>query len=644
MKRIIAWFAASVAVLTVLIAVAAWLLLRASLPQLDGELRLSGLSAPVTIERDSNGTPTIKARTRADLAYATGFAHAQDRFFQMDLSRRAASGELAGLLGPSLVDTDKRFRVHGFRYVAREVLKDAPAADLAIVDAYVRGVNAGLNALRGRPWEYHALGMQPQPWLAEDSLLAAFSMYLNLNDSTGDEDLDRARLREVLPAEVFTFLHPLGTEWDAPITGSAWSGPALPAPEVFDLRRQATKQRPMHDSQLETERDMVGSNSFAVAGTHGANGRALLANDIHLGLRLPNSWYRARLVVAGDTAESRDLVGVTLPGLPMLVAGSNRKVAWGYTNSYGDWTDLVVIESDPAKPGNYFAGDVSQPFASRRETIEVRGAPSVVIEVQSTRWGPIVKRDSEGRALALAWTAHHPSATNLRMIEFETARDVEQLLNAANQAGGPVQNILAADASGAIGWSVMGRVPIRARYESTLPSSWRASGTGWTGWREPREYPRVINPAAGRLWTANTRTIDAQTWLEFMGDGPHDLGARAAQIRDDLLALPAASVDDFVKIQTDDRALFLTRWRDLLLHLLTAEELAKSPSRAEAHKLIEGWSARASVDDVGYRIVRAFRLKVRKDVFDAMTAAARTKYPDASFTPGPQSRVHCGNS
>lgn len=642
MMRIARWFVASAVVLIGLLAVGLWLAFRASLPLLDGETRLSDLSARVMIERDAQGTPTITASSRADLAFGTGYAHAQDRFFQMDLMRRAAAGELAALLGPALIDSDKRLRLHGFRAVADQVIEDATASDRTLLQAYADGVNAGLAGLDARPWEYLLLGSTPYPWREEDSILAAFSMYLNLNDSTGEEELARSYLRDSLPAELFAFLHPLGTEWDAPIAGGVWRGPPIPTAEVFDMRRRATnvasaEARARQRSRLDAEpAPIVGSNSWAVAGTHSATGSALLANDMHLGLRLPNTWYRARLVVEAPGADARDLIGVTLPGLPVLVAGSNRQVAWGYTNSYGDWTDVVIVETDPQQPTRYLVGDEAQPIATRREEIKVRGAPSVFIDVQSTRWGPIIGRDAQNRPLALAWTAHHRSATNLRMIDFETARNVKELLDAANSAGGPVQNVLAADRDGVIGWSLLGRVPVRANYDATRPSSWRASGTGWIAWREPHEYPRIVDPAAGRLWTANTRTIEAQAWVDFLGDGGPDLGARAAQIRDSLFALPHATVADFNQMQLDDRALFLVRWRDLLLELLDARSTANSPARAQARQLIDNWSAHARVDDVGYRIVREFRSRVRKDVFDTFTSAARAQHPELRFAPTPQ--------
>jgi penicillin amidase len=634
-KRLLRWSALVFALLIVAAPLSVYIALRSSLPRLDGEMAAEGIGARATIERDAAGTPTLKAASRRDLAYATGFAHAQDRFFQMDLMRRAAAGELSELLGAGLVATDRQLRVHAFRKVAQQVVAATSAQQRAILDAYVMGVNAALDDARARPWEYLLLRSTPRRWTAQDSILCAFSMYLSLNDSSGTAELANAQLHASLPPQLFAFLQPLGTQWDAPIVGGTWQPPPVPGPEIFDLRRSPAGALASAPSRLALEEQpVIGSNSWAVAGTHAANGAALLANDMHLGLRLPHVWYRARLIVTG--AEARDLVGVTLPGLPVLIVGSNGKVAWGYTNTHGDWTDLVVVETDPAQPDKYFAGDSAAAFELRHETIHVRNDAPLQFDVQATRWGPIVDSDDTGRPLALAWTAHDPTATNLDMLDFESADNVEELLDVANRAGTPVQNIVAADAQGHIGYSVMGRIPVRSNYDSTVPSSWRADATGWTGWRKPEEYPRVIDPPSGRLWTANTRTVDAETWLTFMGIGDHDIGARAAQIRDGLFALDDATAADMVKIQLDDRALFLVRWRDLLLELLDSDAVAKQPLREQARDLVQKWSAHAAVNDVGYRLVRAFRLQVRKDVFDALTAPARSRYPQTTFTPSGQ--------
>ncbi len=637
--RIAGYSALAVGTLLVLAVLAVYLTLRASLPQLDGEIAAPELKGVATIARDDLGTPTIRAAARRDVAFATGYAHGQDRFFQMDLMRRAAAGELAELLGKPLIEMDEKFRIHGFRRIAAAIVQDSAAVDRELLDAYTAGVNFALRSAGARPWEYTVLRTEPVPWRVEDSVLIAFSMYLNLNDSSGSSELARSRLREVLPPHLFDFLNPLGTEWDAPIVGSKWQVGPIPGADIFDLRsadaRSAALTTPPSLGALDDE-EFVGSNSWAVAGTHAQDKAALLANDMHLSLRLPHIWYRARLIVESGAEPSRDLVGVTLPGLPMLIAGSNGRIAWGYTNSYGDWSDLVVVEPDPQDGERYLTETGSEPFENRDEILKVRGGADAYLVVQTTRWGPVVDNDAEGRPLVLAWTAHDPRATNLHMLDFETATNVDDALRVANRAGGPVQNVLVADADGRIGWSVMGQVPVRASYDSTLPHSWREPGGGWTGWRTPEEYPRVVDPASGRLWTANARTIDTETWLAFMGDGGYDLGARAAQIRDDLLALQTASTATMTAIQLDDRALFLTRWRDLLLDVLNDKALAGQPLRAQARQLIEKWSGRAAVDDAGYRIVRAARLQVRKDVFESLTAAARQRYPETKFAPSAQ--------
>jgi penicillin amidase len=632
----------NVALAVLIVLIGGWLIgyfvLRASLPQLDGNITTAQLTAPASIERDAEGTPVLRASNRADLAFATGFAHAQDRYFQMDLMRRAAAGEIAELLGPAALETDRKLRVHGFRRVAREVVADATQNDRVLLDAYAAGVNFALSQAGAKPWEYLLLRARPAAWTAEDSVLVAFSMYLNLNDSSGLEELARLQLHDALPPEMFAFLEPQGTEWDAPIAGGTIRSAAIPGPDVFDLRNGVTRAAALSAPRLAgtmEEKTFVGSNSWAVAGSRTVDKGALLANDMHLGLRLPHVWYHARMLVEADDASRRDMVGVTLPGLPVLIVGSNRHVAWGFTNSFGDWTDLVIVAPDPQDPSRYLTPEGSEPFEVREEILNVKDGDPVRLTVKSTRWGPIVLPDPK-RPLALAWTAHRAEATNFRMLDLEAADNVEAALLAANRSGVPVQNFTAVDASGRIGWSLMGQVPVRGKYDSTMPYMWNAPGAGWTGWRKPEEYPRIVDPPAGRLWTANARTIDLESWLSFMGDGMYDNGARAAQIRDNLLALDVANARDMVNIQLDDRALFLVRWRDFLLELLDGDAVKGQPLRAEARKFLEEWSARAAAEDVGYRLVRTMRLQIRQDIFTTLTSTARSKYPETKFSPSAQ--------
>ncbi len=282
---------------------AAWWVVRGSLPVLDGEVRLDGLGGPVTVARDAGGVPTITADTRQDLARATGFVHAQDRFFQMDLLRRQAAGELSALFGPAAVPADQALRLHRFRALAEGIVGRAPADHRAVLDAYAQGVNAGLAALSARPFEYLLLRETPQPWRPADSLLVLYSMFLELHDERGDRESELALMEAVLPAEFVAFLAPAGTPWDAPLTGAAMPGSPIPGPEVMDLREldlPEAEARAAGRARL-TEPVTPGSNSWVLAGSRTADGRALVANDMHLPLRVPNIFYRVRLRVTGHT-------------------------------------------------------------------------------------------------------------------------------------------------------------------------------------------------------------------------------------------------------------------------------------------------------------------------------------------------------
>lgn len=608
----------------------------ASLPQLSGEWTIPGLSSPVTVERDALGVPTIRAASRADAARALGFLHGQERFFQMDLLRRSAAGELAEIVGPAVVDADRATRVHRFRAVARRVVERASPEERQVFAAYTDGVNAGLASLGEKPFEYLLLQTGPAPWRPEDSILAVYAMFMDLHDEDGSGESDLGMLQDTVPPEMFAFLAPPGTEWDAPIVGEPFAAPEIPGPEVFDLRKApAPRALPKAATFRHFEEDdefAVGSNNWAVAGTHTADGRALLADDMHLGIRVPNIWYRASIVRPDGQGGEVRMTGVTLPGTPFITVGSNGHVAWGFTNSYGDWTDLIVLEVDPRQPDVYRTPQGPKRFAKVTETIRVKGGEDVSLEVKETIWGPVLDTDHQGRPRAFAWTAHHPESVNLRVAGLETARTLEEAMAVANRSGIPPQNFVVADANGRIGWTIMGQMPRRVGFSGQVPTSWADGSRRWEGWLTPEEMPRVVDPPSGRIWTANARVVDGEM-LAKLGDGGYDLGARARQIRDGLLTKEKATPKDMLAIQLDDRALFLARWRKLLLDTLTPEAVAADPRRKELRKLVETtWTGRASPDSAAYRMVRSFRLNTRGQIFTALSGQGETP-EDERFGP-----------
>ena len=347
--------------------------LRASLPRLEGTIALAGLSAPVTVTRDALGVPSVTGAARTDVARALGFLHAQDRFFQMDLQRRQPAGELSALVGARAFEADAQVRVHRFRHIAEEAYARTEPEWKAVLDAYAAGVNAGLHELDTPSFEYLMLRTAPEAWKPEDSILTVFAMFLSLQGRQAVFEQTNQQLRAALPEPLFRFLTVVGSDWDAPVTGSAAPRPAIPGPELADLRAVVPALKPA--ARLETsccasladESAIIGSNNWAVDGAHSDNGHALVANDMHLGIGVPNIWYRASMTMPdpSDALGTLRLTGITLPGLPGLVVGSNGHVAWGFTNSGGDWSDLVRIDPDPRDP-------CPLPHAGRAEAVRPR--------------------------------------------------------------------------------------------------------------------------------------------------------------------------------------------------------------------------------------------------------------------------------
>jgi penicillin amidase len=318
---------------------------------------------------------------------------------------------------------------------------------------------------------------------------------------------------------------------------------------------------------------------------------------------------------------------VTLPGVPIVIAGSNGHVAWGFTNSYGDWQDLIVLEVDESDPDRYLAPGGPRRFERVREVLHVKGGADEVLDIELTRWGPVVDRDHLGRPRALRWTAHEERAVNLVLMRLEGAGNVEEALDAANVSGIPPQNFVCADDRGRIGWTIAGVVPTRVGFEGRLPTSWADGTRRWDGWRAPRETPRIVDPPEGLLWTANARTVQG-TDLELLGDGGAWLGARARQIRDGLRARAKWTERELLGVQLDDRALLLERWQELLLQVLAPA--GGDRRRAQARRLVQAWGGRAAVDSTGYRIVRNFRLAVLDHVLEPFGAQLQSQ--DALFS------------
>ena len=612
--------------------------LRASLPHLDGRHPLPGLAAEVIVDRDGLGVPTVRAQSRVDAARALGYVHAQDRFFQMDLLRRRSAGELSALVGGAAVGLDRETRLHRFRFRAERAVDQLPEPYRELLVAYAAGANAGLAALSAAPPEYLAIQATPEPWQPADSLLAVYAMFLDLQNESGGHESARGLIHDLLPADQVAFLLPAGSPLDAPLDGPAFEATALPAPTTVNVRRQradqdhqvrAVEHAASYWDQLRdahAPREVVfGSNNWAVAGSKTAGGGALLAGDMHLRLGVPSIWYRAALVWPGEDGERR-VVGVMLPGAPCVVAGSTGRIAWTFTNSEGDWLDLVVLETDPANSERYRTPTGWQDFVHHPETIKVAGGEDVTLDVAETIWGPVIDRDHAGRLRAVRWTAHEADGANLNLIRFEEAQSIDDALAIVDTIGVPQQNLLCVDVDGRVAWTILGRIPKRVGFDGSTPVSWADGTASWDGWVSADERPTMVDPTSGRLWSANARVVPVSGHA-VIGDDGQDVGGRQGQIRDALLEIDNATPADMLAIQLDDRAMFLERWRALLLETLTPEVVAANPQRAEARQLVEAWGGKASVESAGYRIVREWRYEVANVAFESLIAELREADP-----------------
>ncbi|TWB12398.1 acyl-homoserine lactone acylase PvdQ [Nitrospirillum amazonense] len=607
------------------LAILAYKRLGDSLPALDGHVSSPSLSATVRIERDADGVPSIWAENRVDAAYALGFLHAQERYFQMDLGRHAAAGELAELFGAGILPIDRDFRRHRFRALATRVLGELPVEQRELVHAYTLGVNEGLRRLGAPPFEYGLLALSPQPWREEDTLLSVFYMYLLLQDSKADQDYSRAALYDALPRQVADFLAPTGShDWDAPLVGPVADDPPLPPAQVLDLRQVQAKPLSF---DMETGRRFRGSNAWAVGGGVAAGDGALVANDMHLAFAMPNVFYRAAIML-GATGDR--LVGVTLPGFPLLIAGSNGHVAWGLTNSAGEWSDLVRLDQRGLPADQYRVPAGVATLTAIDEVLHVRGGANETLRIEQTTWGPVMRHRADGALFAELWIAHFPQAVNLGLLGLERARSLDEAMAAAPLAGVPTQNLVVGDIAGNVGWTLLGPAPRRAAREGGLPSLSSREGDGWSGWLAPSDYPRVQNPGDGRIWSANARVGDGNI-LRAMGHGYYILGARAGQIRDALRAAPRFDENTMAALQLDDRALFLSRWRGLLLETLKHRPPALGMRTDEAATVVTGSSDRADADAAGYRLVREFRLAADRLAFAPFVGLVAARFPDFKF-------------
>ncbi len=569
-----------------------------SRPPISGTAALSGLIQPVTVSRDSIGHTTVQAGSRLDLARAVGFVHAQERFLSMDARRRLAAGELAALLGPFVLRQDREHRLHRFRERAKKVVEELSEAESALLHAYTEGVNQGLEALPVWPFPYVLILTRPEPWKPEDSILSLFAMHLVLQGGRWKYDSVVGFLHDTFGADVANFLAPVGTHYDAPLDNSPIPlyTPHVPEANAIDLRETPLDPENIGDVRMSWENP--GSNAFAVSGDLASHGGALLANDMHLVLLVPNIWYRMHWQWT-DSGEKHMASGLTLPGLPWFTAGSNGQIAWGFTNGNIDTQDLIVL--DPAEPS----------LTEIEEVLEVRFGADETFTYEDSSWGPIVDKDADGRKRALRWASHWMMGAHINFRQLETAADIHSAITLFQQSAIPWQNVLIADREGNIGWTIAGPLPRREGHNGRIPVKSTLLESHAIQWRPSAESPVILNPPGQRLWSANSRHIGGEPYT-LLGDGRYTTGTRAQQIRNRLREKTVFSEPDLLVLQRDNRADYLAEWRPRLERAMNEPGMASLVKRHRVREWFAEWDGHSNADSVGYRIIRTFRKRTHE--------------------------------
>jgi penicillin amidase len=617
-------------ILAVLLAAAwAWNRIEDSLPPLDGEQAAPGLSAQAQLDRDEAGVAIITAASEADAIYALGFAHGQDRFFQMDLSRRRSAGELSGLFGKAALPLDRSAVVHRFRVLSRQALSLLPPEQRELLTAYTAGVNAGLASLPRSPWEYAMLRHSPKPWTEEDCGLTFYAMVLELQNSTGTYEHTVSTLRDIMGRDAVDFFNPLVGPQDSTFDGSVQALGAPPSAAIINLRSDETLLEPELGSLPLPEHHVVGSNAFVVTGSQTSHGAGLLAGDPHLGLKLPNTWYRAQLNWTRPDGSAHRVEGVSLPGVPGIVIGSNGSIAWSFTNATVDTSDLVQVDLNQIAPEllYHYKGD-SVEFEERTDTIVLPNGDTEDVTTTWTAYGPIVGRDVRGKTLALKWVFHDPAALNFDILGLATADSVAEATAIAAGSGMPNQNLFVVDRSGDAAWALTGKLPRRFGYDGRFPVSWTFGDRGWEGYLPTDERPVITCAPGDVLWSGNQRKLGGDA-LILLGDDGYTEPARAAQIESRLRELAGRTLapEDLLAVQLDDHAAWAQRWSTLLVETL-AEATPDSADHADLRQLLAAWDGRAAWDSAAYRFVRRWHRLLARRTLEPIFAECRRKNSD----------------
>ncbi|WP_374305061.1 penicillin acylase family protein [Ferrovibrio sp.] len=589
------WFLrifAGLLLLAVAAAIILYITARLSLPDYNANVKVAQpLAGPIEILRDRHAVAHIRGASRADAAFGLGYAHAQDRLWQMEIQRRVAAGRLAEVFGQQALNTDKFIRTLGIRRKAVAAFAALRPETQTYLQAYANGVNAFLETRSGPlPPEFLIFDITPEPWVPADSLGWLKMMAWDLGGNWGSELARLGLAQRLTPQQIEEFYPPY--PGDAPVALAHFSDLYRQVAEAIDIDHLQQMLPPPRPEGL-------GSNNWVVNGKRTVTGQPLLANDPHLGLTTPAIWYFAHMA-----SPSGATIGATLPGVPGVILGHNGRVAWGFTNTGPDTQDLYIEKIDPADPTRYITPEGSAPFILHDEVIRVRGSDPVTLSVRETRHGPVISdiHDASkrllqpGYVLAFCWTALRDDDTTADALTgVDTIADWAGFLNNYRRFVSPQQNIVYADREGNIGFLAPGLVPIR-KPENDLKGLAPAPGWDarydWAGFIPFDQLPRSYNPSQGMLVTANHKIVPDSYPYFITSEWAEPF--RARRIETLLRERPVHSVESFKQIQGDITSLMAAEILPLLLGA-PIKPAARNAELPSAHAMLMGWDGTMAI-------------------------------------------------
>ena len=576
LPRLVRTLNLSIAVFAVLVVVFIYLKVYRPLPAANGEVT-APIGANAEIRRDSRGIPHITAASWEDAVFLEGYAMAQDRLFQMDGIRRLASGELAEIVGRAALESDSEARRLRMRRMAEEHARTLPAADRAVLSAFARGVNHFIETHRDTlPIEFTLLGYQPKPWTISDTILAGLQMYRNLT-STWKHELAKMSLLEHGNTDKVEYLFP-------PRSGGEIS---------------------------------PGSNAWAVSGVHTTSGKPLLANDPHLELSIPSTWWMVHLTAPGFNVE-----GVTLPGVPCVIMGHNDNIAWGVTNLGFDVEDFY--EEKISGAGVEFQGKF-EPIHAEREVILVKGSSQAIVQdIVVTRHGPLFYAENN-RAFSLRWAAAEPGAYQFPFLDVNRARNWTEFRAALKRYPGPGQNFVYADREGNIGYQAAGVLPIRRGHKGDVPVDGWSGTNEWSGFIPFEDLPSFFNPPDGVVVTANQNPFPKDYKYSVHGD--FSAHYRANQIRDLLKTKAKWAPADMITVQKDVYSPFS---QFLAQQVVASVDSLKptNPAFPPAVELLRGWNGQVEKGSAAPLLIALVYQHVKKAMVDSAAPGKVDSYLD----------------